>query len=55
MRYLVTGRQMKAIDQYTIQTVGIPSVVLMERAAAAVADVVEAEKKALDSCMRHRQ
>ncbi len=50
MRYLVTGRQMKAIDQYTIQTVGIPSVVLMERAAAAVADVVEAEKKALDSC-----
>lgn len=46
MRYLVTGGQMKAIDQYTIQTIGIPSVVLMERAAAAVADAVEQEAAA---------
>ena len=41
MRYLVTGSQMKSIDRYTIQTVGIPSAVLMERAALAVADAVE--------------
>ena len=37
MRYLVTGEQMKKIDTYTIETVGIPSLVLMERAAMAVA------------------
>ncbi len=34
---------MKAIDQYTIETIGIPSLVLMERAAAAVAQAVERE------------
>ncbi len=44
MRYLVTGEQMKEIDGYTIGTVGIPSLVLMERAAMAVAR--EAEKLA---------
>lgn len=37
MRYLVSGRQMKEIDRYTIEEVGIPSLVLMERAAMAVA------------------
>lgn len=37
MRYLVTGQQMKEIDRYTIETVGIPSLVLMERAALGVA------------------
>lgn len=41
MRILVTGRQMKAIDAYTIDTVGIPSMVLMERAALAVAETVK--------------
>lgn len=40
MKYVVTGRQMKAIDQDTIERIGIPSVVLMERAALAVADAV---------------
>lgn len=38
MRYVVTGAQMKQIDQDTIQRIGIPSVVLMERAALAVAE-----------------
>lgn len=33
MKTVVTGREMKAIDTYTIQTLGIPSLVLMERAA----------------------
>lgn len=37
MRYLVTGEQMKKVDQYTIESIGIPSMVLMERAAMAVA------------------
>ena len=46
MRYLVTGEQMKAIDGYTIHTVGIPSLVLMERAAMAVAREAEARIKA---------
>ena len=41
MRYLVTGKQMKQLDQYTIQTIGIPSLALMERAAIAVAREVE--------------
>jgi len=38
MRYVVSGEQMKRADAYTIHTIGIPSPVLMERAAMAVAD-----------------
>lgn len=46
MRYLVSGSQMKEIDRYTIETIGIPSMVLMERAAMAVAEaVMEAAKE----------
>lgn len=41
MRVLVSGSQMKEIDRYTIQEIGIPSMVLMERAAMAVAGQVE--------------
>ena len=37
MRNLVTGKQMKQIDQYTIEKIGIPSLVLQERAALLVA------------------
>lgn len=40
MRYLVTGGQMKEVDRYTIEKVGIPSLVLMERAALAVTEEV---------------
>ncbi len=40
MRSLVTGEQMKAIDRYTIEEIGIPSLVLQERAACCVADEV---------------
>ncbi|MBM6615898.1 NAD(P)H-hydrate epimerase [Desemzia sp. RIT804] len=39
--FKVTGPQMKAIDQYTIEKIGIPSMVLMERAAMHVQDCVE--------------
>ena len=37
MRYIFTGRQMKEIDNYTINTTKIPSLVLMERASYEVA------------------
>lgn len=33
MEYLPGGGQMKAADQYTMQTLGVPSLELMERAA----------------------
>lgn len=39
--FKVTGSQMKAIDQYTIKKIGIPSMVLMERAALHVKECVE--------------
>ncbi len=42
MRYLVNGKEMKAIDMRSIHEFGIPSLVLMERAALEVAN--EAEK-----------
>lgn len=38
MRVLLSGQQMQAADLYTQETIGIPSLVLMERAALAVAD-----------------
>lgn len=44
MRYLLTGGQMKAADTYTIETIGIPSMVLMERAALQTVACMEAEK-----------
>lgn len=41
MNYLVTQKEMKAYDIYTIEHIGIPAPVLMERAALAVAGEVE--------------
>ena len=46
MRRLVTGKQMKEIDANAIEKVGIPSLVLMERAALAVADSLESRYEA---------
>ena len=43
MQYLVDGLQMKKADQYTIEKVGIPSLELMERAAASCVRVMEEE------------
>lgn len=40
MRYLLSPQQMKKIDTESIEKVGIPSMVLMERAALGVADVI---------------
>ena len=41
MKTLLSGRKMKAADAYAIEQIGIPSVVLMERAALAVAEKAE--------------
>lgn len=41
MQYVLNAAQMKAVDSYTINQVGIDSMVLMERAALAVADVMQ--------------
>ena len=41
MRSLVSGSRMKEIDRRTIEDYGIPSIVLMERAALAVAGEAE--------------
>lgn len=40
MKRIVDGQTAKRIDEYTINGIGIPSLVLMERASLAVADVV---------------
>ncbi len=40
MRYALNAKQMKALDQKTIETIKVPSMVLMERAALAVAESV---------------
>lgn len=39
-KYLVTASQMQELDQMTIEKIGIPALVLMERAALAVCDEI---------------
>lgn len=51
MRRLVTGGQMREIDKNAIENVGIPSMVLMERAALSVAEEIERERRPV---MEHR-
>ncbi|MGC4019558.1 MAG: NAD(P)H-hydrate dehydratase [Muricomes sp.] len=43
MRYLPTGEWMQKADKYTIEEIGILSMVLMERAALKMVDVMERE------------
>lgn len=45
MEYILTGKQAKEVDQYSIQSIGIPSLVLMERAAMAVTEEIQAVTK----------
>lgn len=40
MNIVVSGTEMKKVDKYTIENIGVPSVILMERAAKSVADVI---------------
>lgn len=44
MRYFPTGAQMKSADLYTIHEIGIPSMVLMERAALESVRLMEEKK-----------
>lgn len=48
MRYLYTGQDAKKIDEHAVQVVGMPSLVLMERAAMTVAKLL-AERESADS------
>ncbi len=41
MKTIVNSAQMKAVDNYTIEKIGIPAIVLMERAALSVVDMVK--------------
>lgn len=41
MDRILTGQGMKSVDNYTIQKVGIPSMVLMERAALGVSELIK--------------
>lgn len=54
MKYLLTGKQMREADRHTIEQIGIPSLVLMERASMRVADEImnrfSEEKKVLVVC-----
>ncbi len=45
MKYLVLASQMRRYDSNTIEKIGIPACVLMERAALAAAQLVEAHCK----------
>ena len=42
MKYLVTSEEMKEYDNNTIERIGIPAMVLMERAALALRDEIMA-------------
>lgn len=41
MRYIVTSQEMKEYDSYTIEQIGIPSLLLMERAAMEMATILK--------------
>lgn len=51
MKQAVTGGQMKMLDSYTIQKIGIPSLVLMERAALSVYQALLEENFSLDKVL----
>ena len=44
MKYVLKADEMKACDEYTINGIGIPSMVLMERAALSVVSALEERK-----------
>lgn len=49
MKYIISGTKLKQVDNYTINTIGIPSVVLMERAAVSVAEEILCHAKKEDA------
>lgn len=48
MRYALTGGQMREVDRRTIREIGIPSMVLMERAAYALVEEIRGELRPSD-------
>ena len=40
MEYLLTGKEMTECDRYTWETIGIPALVLMERAALGLVEEI---------------
>lgn len=51
MQYFLTGKQMQQADRHTIETIGIPSMVLMERAALGVVQMIEKEVSRISSVL----
>ena len=51
MRYLPNGTWMQKADEDTIQRIGIPSLVLMERAALKTVEVMKERQIALEQCL----
>ena len=51
MRYLPNGTWMQKADAHTIQKIGIPSLVLMERAALRTVEVMKDKEICLDHCL----
>lgn len=51
MKYIYTSEQAKAIDTHAIQKVGFPSLVLMEKAAMAVATRISSKHSKLESVL----
>ena len=45
MQYIGSGDEMQRIDAYSIETVGIPGIVLMERAALAMEEEIVCQAK----------
>ena len=43
MKYLLSASDMKQIDKNTIEVFGVPSLVLMDRAALCVVEVIKKE------------
>ena len=51
MKYIVTAEEMKRADAYTMNTIGIPSLVLMERAALKTVEALHTEQFCLDKVL----
>lgn len=51
MERIVTGKEMKALDAYTIEQIGIPSLVLMERAGLSVTEAMKQEHVPLEKIL----
>lgn len=51
MRELLTDKQMKACDRYTIEQMGVPSMVLMERAALSCVEYMQDQGFDLRKCL----